>query len=382
MVKSSAKAEIRPLTGIRGFAAGLVLLIHFFPLWAGLLPGLHIFDRLAGRGYVGVDLFFILSGFILNYVYFDAGKSGPDWADYRSFVWHRFIRVWPVHFAGLLLMLGLVLAAGMVHWPVTGNYAWEALPFQLTMTHAWPLPGTGWSADPLAAYSWNYPSWSVSAEWFAYLLVFPLAWRLLRGLDRAGETVAAVLAGLVIAGWAGLLEPCPVPVFGMTSRVTVEFVTGALLYRVFSTEGMITRGCQRAAGGIFLVVLLCLLFAPVGATKWIVVLFPALLLGLTAEQALVARFFTLRPVLWLGRISYSIYMTQAIVQRLLKAALNPARFEPSPFMVRLLLCLGVLGLVLGMASLFYYLVETPARAGLRRWAERCAGPPPPDRAIN
>jgi peptidoglycan/LPS O-acetylase OafA/YrhL len=370
MAKVSDRPEIRPLTGIRGFAAGLVLLTHFFPLWSGLVPALHGLERLSGRGFIGVDLFFILSGFILNYVYFDAGKPGPAWADYRSFVWHRFIRVWPVHFATLAWLLGLVLAAGVWHIVLTGNYAWTALPFQLTMTHAWPLPGTGRDADPFAAYSWNYPSWSISAEWFAYLLVFPAAWRLLRQLDRVREAGIFGLAVLLLAGRAFWLQPFPLACCDMVVRVTVEFVAGALLYRVYCRAGNATRFCRRAADGIFLAVLAALLFAPAPATPWIVVLFPALLLGLTAETSLVARVFAARPALWLGRISYSVYMTQAVVQRLLKPVLNPAHFQSSsPWLRAGVLALSLL-LIFGTANLFYYLVENPARGWLRRWTDR------------
>lgn len=370
MIKAEDRPEIRPLTGIRGFAALLVLMIHFSPYWSCLVPALHGFGRLSGRGFIGVDLFFILSGFILNYVYFDAARPGLDFGSYRSFVWHRFIRVWPVHLATLVLLLGLVLAARCAAYSLTGNYAWGALPFQLTMTHAWPVTPVGSGPDPIAAFSWNYPSWSISSEWFAYLLVFPLTWRLLHRLQQVREAAILGIAGAVIAGWSLGLRPLPLCGCGMVCQVTMEFITGALLFQAFAGAGGITRWCQRSATPIFVIVVAALLVAPVSATPWIILLFPALLLGLTAETSWIARFFATRPALWLGRISYSVYMSQAIVQRLLKIALPAAHFQSSPLGLRLAVLAATIMMIIGAGYGFYYLVETPIRVWLRRWADR------------
>lgn len=367
MDKVPNRPELRPLTGIRGFAALLVLLIHFFPLWVSLLPALRGLNRLSGRGFIGVDLFFILSGFILNYVYFDPARPQLDFASYRSFVWHRFIRVWPVHVSTLLWLLGLVLAARLASISLTGNYDWSALPFQLTMTQAWPIMPSGPGPDPFAAYAWNYPSWSISAEWFAYLMVFPLTWLLLHRLQRVRGILVFGLAVLVLGIWALVLQPLQLVGFSMIGRVALEFITGALLYRVFLSAAKLTRWCQRMATLLFFIVLVALLAAPPGATSWILLLFPGLLLGLTAETTAIARFFAARPVLWLGRVSYSVYMTQAIVQRLLKILLPPTGVQSLPLGTRLALLVATVVLILAIASLFYYLIETPARTWLRQW---------------
>src|SRR6516165_5216799 len=223
MLKVSDRPEIRPLTGIRGFAALLVLLTHFSTLWVQLMPSLHWIDRLSGKGFIGVDLFFILSGFILSYVYFEPQKPRMGFCEYRSFIWHRFIRVWPVHFATLILLLGLVLGSKSFHLSLTGKYAWTALPFQLTMTHAWPLMPVDQYADPVAAFSWNYPSWSISAEWFAYLLVFPITWWLLRRCQHARGETAFLLGFLAILIWSLALRPLPLPGCHMIAMVAVEF---------------------------------------------------------------------------------------------------------------------------------------------------------------
>jgi peptidoglycan/LPS O-acetylase OafA/YrhL len=84
--------EIRPLTGIRGFAAWLVVLFHFYAGWVLLVPSLSWGESLATHGAIGVDLFFILSGFILSYVY-RAGESKLGAAEYGRFLWLRLARI-------------------------------------------------------------------------------------------------------------------------------------------------------------------------------------------------------------------------------------------------------------------------------------------------
>jgi peptidoglycan/LPS O-acetylase OafA/YrhL len=95
--------EIRPLTGIRGLAAGLVVLFHFYPWWVQLLPSLRPCAALASRGWLGVDLFFMLSGFILSYVY-SAGNTQLGFTEYRRFLWFRLARIYPNHLATLGIM--------------------------------------------------------------------------------------------------------------------------------------------------------------------------------------------------------------------------------------------------------------------------------------
>ena len=84
----------------------------------------------------------------------------------QIFLWHRFIRLYPVHItvlAGLVAIVSLAHAAGFI-FNNPQEWQWNELLWQLTLLHAW-----GVTASP----GWNAPSWSISAEWFAYLL-FPL----------------------------------------------------------------------------------------------------------------------------------------------------------------------------------------------------------------
>ncbi len=101
---------IHGLDALRGIAALLVVLFHF-DRWA--LPNLHLgpFDALIANGYIWVDFFFILSGFVMTHVYrsgFVNGKLGA--AGYREFLGARLARIYPLHFMTLMILVGLELA--------------------------------------------------------------------------------------------------------------------------------------------------------------------------------------------------------------------------------------------------------------------------------
>src|SRR5947209_15608010 len=102
------------LTGIRALAALLVLGMHAdqnVPAGATeVLPFL-------ARGYLGVDFFFVLSGFIITHVYC-ASLAQPTATAVRIFLWHRFIRLYPVHVTVLLTLVLLIHVARANHLPL------------------------------------------------------------------------------------------------------------------------------------------------------------------------------------------------------------------------------------------------------------------------
>src|SRR3569832_1585964 len=100
--------HLKPLTSMRFFAAMWVVLYHY---WPNLDP--HT-PALVSKGYLGVELFFVLSGFILCHVYLQGAGEGRF--KYGSFLWARLARVYPLHLATLLgvgAMGGAALLAGL-----------------------------------------------------------------------------------------------------------------------------------------------------------------------------------------------------------------------------------------------------------------------------
>jgi len=371
-IAATDEREIPALTGIRGFAAILVVWGHFYASWVVLLPQMSCLRLLAGQGQLGVDLFFVLSGFILSYVY-DAGGKPLDFARYRKFVWFRFARIYPLHLAMLATVVVVAVCERHAGLPAPGSYPAAALPFQLTMTHAWLV---------VQDSQWNYPSWSISAEWFAYLFMFPLTGWLLRWKLRPVGLLLAAYAALT--AWVLLLLHFDGHSFwryGALWRVSLEFLAGGALYGVYQRGPGITGWCQRNATWVFLALIGFLAVTPkdyqllaAGGARFFV---PLLLLGLTSRASALARTLSTRPALFLGRVSYAIYMSHAASERILDSVLPAHQFAESGLGVRLLVLGANLALIIGLATVCYYLVELPARDFLRRAVRKRVVQPPP-----
>jgi len=157
-MSTTTRNELPALTGLRGIAALWVFLYHTRLLTQeihhGALDGLSM---ISAAGYLGVDLFFVLSGFVIAYHYADLElhRSLRNFGDY---LWKRVARIYPAHVAALILF-----AVSLVVYRTEGDLSFLALLRSLTLTQAWELAGSS---------SWNPVAWSVSCEFAAYLL-FP-----------------------------------------------------------------------------------------------------------------------------------------------------------------------------------------------------------------
>ncbi|WP_052521187.1 acyltransferase family protein [Agreia bicolorata] len=155
---------IGALTGIRALAAFWVFLRHFrTEIVDALGPGpfTQFVIHLASAGYLGVDLFFILSGFILTYTHLTTMTSAYTWRTAVGFIWLRLARVWPLT-AFVLMLFGayFIFQAFSSGDP---SFLAQADPGRLLL-HLTLL--NGWFPSTL---DWNGVDWSVSAEWMAYL---------------------------------------------------------------------------------------------------------------------------------------------------------------------------------------------------------------------
>jgi peptidoglycan/LPS O-acetylase OafA/YrhL len=147
------RKHIRGLTGLRGIGALWVVLFH---LTFG--RGIPVIDL----GFLGVDLFFILSGFVLSYVSITNIDTVPR---YLEFLRQRLTRIYPLHLFTLCILAMIVLfVPGFSERYNVPRFEPDAFVASLLLIQNWFywLPGC-----------WNAPSWSLSAEWFAYL-TFPI----------------------------------------------------------------------------------------------------------------------------------------------------------------------------------------------------------------
>jgi peptidoglycan/LPS O-acetylase OafA/YrhL len=343
------------LTGIRALAALLVLGMHTeqnVPL------GLDSFLPFFARGYLGVDFFFVLSGYIITHVYV-ASLASLKLTAVQIFLWHRFIRLYPVHvtvLAGLAAVVSLATAAGF-GFNNPQEWQWDDLIWQFTLLQAW-----GVTTIP----RWNVPSWSISAEWFAYLL-FPLLAPALMGVrERAIALLIAVaalaatallftIADWTLNTWVG--APALTRVFG-------EFLCGAALCRAvaLSPEYVWPSGDILATGAF-----LAFLFgASAGVADFALVAFLALtIFGAATSKQLVTRVLGSRPFVWLGEISYSIYMVHFPVLITIRRVWERLGFAHWPAIGKISAFIITLALILALAAMLFYVVERPARTRLR-----------------
>lgn len=355
---TQSKPAIASLTGIRALAAFLVLFLHADQnIPVGITHSIAVFSR----GYLGVDLFFLLSGFILTYVYFDSMER-PTGRKFAIFMWHRFIRLYPVHIAVLAALVAVVLGAGRLGLNLRSPEAFQLgeLPWQILLVHAWGV------TDQV---SWNVPSWSISAEWFAYLC-FPLV---AYGLGRVREPrtlllIAVASLGIMalifsMAGWSfsgAWIAPSALV------RIAGSFVCGAALCRYATLRDALER--KSAFNDVLaMVALLVFLIIPsFGVPDFALIALLAIFIGaLAMSSGVTAKLFSLAPLVWLGEISYSLYMEHFPVLRALNIVFRPERLQAmGPFAMAGAYCISI-GICVACAAALYYLVERPLRVRLR-----------------
>ncbi|MEO7318234.1 MAG: acyltransferase [Chthoniobacteraceae bacterium] len=341
--------ELAGLTGLRGIAAMTVFIAHgrFYELVPSLKLPLIFFEWHS----LAVDLFFMLSGFVLLHVYaakFASGRRGL-WKPYYA---ARFARIVPLYLATLLSSLAIFAAGSVVvgRWP--SNLTWPVVTTNLFLLQGWP---------GFFHMSINIPSWSLSVEVFCYIVAMPLALFLHRRMSR-GWSLPIIILLLVSwrihlpiadSGWIGLLR-------GVTG-----FFVGALLqqfYQVTSNETVIATTTTAAV--LFMV--LQSLAAWGGFTSFLPVFtFPFLIQGLASSaRSIVHDFFRSRFMLWLGDLSYSVYLWQGPFFLATHIVIRP-HLVPMPAYVRVAWIVFEFTFALGLSHLSYHRLELPMRRWLR-----------------
>jgi peptidoglycan/LPS O-acetylase OafA/YrhL len=308
---SGLGARCLSLDALRGVAAFAVLIFHFPHFYSLQLIHPLADQRLFGAllwpvydyGWMAVDLFFQLSGFVFFWLYADMIAQRGIGAG--GFFALRLFRLYPLHLATLLIVAVEQLAYGRL---IGGSFVYTAQDvghFALNLVMANGLPFAG-------AESFNGPSWSLSVEMALYGLFFlTMRW----GGARIGRVLAMVLLGLVIYKFDSGL-----------GRGVSGFYLGGSLFLLLRRLGM--ARFQRAALGMVLAATLA------GVALWAVAhAFPGLgarrltfgvqlLLRFMAFPAIIAAALALegalaplwRRIVWLGDISYSIYLLHIPVQ--------------------------------------------------------------------
>ncbi len=290
--------EIDSLTGLRGVAACWVAAYH-----------LHYMDPLLSRGgillrhgYLAVDIFFVLSGFVMALSYKRMFENGTTWRGYVAFLLRRAARIYPLYIVMTSLAVSIALAHGSVEWSLAFS---GQLVANVLLVQSWGL------SSPI-----DGPSWSVSTELAAYL-VFPVLLAAVFRTRLAAASASALAIGVVVL--ASLQPTPPGYPFGRSGpldiawdhsawpllRCIAEFTIGLVSYRVAEHGPRVLSG--PLLGLVVPAFALMLLLIP-GSDLVFFVTVPFLLLSLLSERNAFTFVLSLPAVVALGRWSYAIYL--------------------------------------------------------------------------
>jgi peptidoglycan/LPS O-acetylase OafA/YrhL len=382
---------------LRFFAALAVVLFHTAGVFLGTAWMTSPVAVWVSGGFLGVSLFFVLSGFLLAYVYLepDAGLRVPT----RSYAWARFARIYPLYLFALAVAVPALfldianvgtidgILATRDHLPAlttsfraalatpAGSGGWILhLSPTVALLQAW-LPSRAWRV-------WDPPAWSLSCEFFFYA-VFPLlgAWIARRDSGTRWALAGGAYAlsvGYAVAFWAlgfrfqgeaasdigsSLLYYWPI------ARLP-EFLIGVVLgLHVLDRKDVRRDSASRALRWIGLLgVTVGIVGLSALPTEWsrtglFAPVFGALILGLRGGAGVAGRVLASRPLVLGGEASYGIYLFHLPLATLYLALVGPGNaLGPLSFV-------GYLAVLLAVSLVAYRWIERPARRTIRAWAE-------------
>lgn len=379
------KPQLKALTGLRFLAAMQVLVLHngfFFsdnvvrPAQPFLVAAPIWIRNIAASGGVGVGLFFVLSGFILSYNYFDELVDGR--INRRSFWVARLARIYPVYIFSLLFAYPIFLREALVHQSSlrdAGIVLGYGTAAAVTLLQSW-LPQTAMLLNP--------PGWSLSVEAFFYVMFPFLVMKLVRlpfsKLAMVGFLcwVVSISCSLVYivanpdgmgsgsaatdAFWMNLLKFSPLIRFP-------EFVIGMVVGKIYLAKGKALEG----KGGIISVIAATIIVVLLGLSSSIpyplihngllAPAFAALIYGLASNRGFLASILSLPIFVLLGEASYALYLTHLPLSRYMNKLVKMYGidgFTSVPFFV----VYSVTAVLVSIVVL--KLIEDPARRAIRR----------------
>ncbi len=348
--------ELRALTSARGIAAWIVVFYHIRGSIAGLPDAV---GAVLAKGYLAVDFFFLLSGFVIWLTWHDRLRDSGI-AGIPHFLQKRIARIWPLHLAmlGATAALAIVLAATGRPDPA---YPFAELPVHILLVQNWGFTDT---------LRWNDPAWSISCELAAYLL-FPLLALAIDWRRLPAAILFAIAAALLLTLHHVMADQpnlgADIAHHGLV-RCLTEFATGTIVAALW------LRMRNQSSLPAILAAALLLSCWYVGAAETLVVpaAFAFALLALATGRH---TWLESRTIHWLGEISYATYLSHFLLWKLFKlVAIRDAAAVSLPMIVL------YLTIVLITSAGLYHLLERPAQRRINAWPVRPALPQVPRRA--
>jgi peptidoglycan/LPS O-acetylase OafA/YrhL len=353
--------RIKALDGIRGIAAVIVAFFwHYKSFFETDKPFYTLGYWAYNYGWITVDLFFVLSGFVFCSVYGDSIKENK--IGIKNFALLRFSRLYPLHFLTLCVVAAFkyfqkVFDGGMYMW---NGYRYSISDFLINI----PMSQNGWFTT---RYSFNAPSWSVSVEIMMYLLFFYIFHYSKDTKKHIVNSLAMIYFGTVIciSGWDTAFFN------GQTGRGLTGFFIG-----IITAE--IRRYCGKNKRYKNTLLLVCgfgavaatVIPAIVGYSKipdWTLIttfaLFPSLII-MALDFKIFSRILSIKPLLCLGELSYSIYLWHypvVLIVRNIDRYLNLSLdYSGKAFYI------GYFILVIGISYISHHYFELPVQNKIRK----------------
>jgi peptidoglycan/LPS O-acetylase OafA/YrhL len=363
MNKFGPAHAVNALTGLRGIAAIYVVLHHY--IGAGSFANWH--ETCLTHGYLAVDVFFVLSGFVMALNYNHLFQRGFSIASYYKFVGRRIARIYPMYIITTIIALCLIMAGlnSNISASVSSAHVWALkLVVNALLIQSWGIAG-----------SLNDPAWSLSAEWAAYaifpLLLIPCLFR----TDRiAYLSACACVAALTLLcayryhaahhrSWA-FFDISTYHHALSVIRCLPEFALGILAFRFAETGFGRKLRHSPAISSLLPLAILALLFVP-RSDLLFVLLLPVFIISLAGGTVhITGRLLSSNPALLAGRLSYSIYLLHTLFGELIEPSAKriPAFGFISGHMFGVMIALALTAVT---SYLTYTYIEVPSRQWLR-----------------
>lgn len=292
--------KFHSLESFRGLAAIMIVLFHspfFFS---------ENYSTFVSNGYIFVDFFFVLSGFIMAYSYAD--RIGND-VTTKTFFTKRFSRIYPLHLFTLVLWIPYLLVKHILYSSGIGGTD----PFiindffsfieNLFLVHSWGLQ---------SHLTWNAPSWSISTEFFAYI-IFYTTFYLLNKLPNKDKSILAVLFLFILTNAINFYYQDDLENFKFLMNCIASFFGGIIVYYLWLKKPQIKHLtliniCEITL--IFLIYFAVTNLNKIHTQPYIITLLFMLTVFFFAiqEKGIISKLLAHKYFQLLGLLSYSIYM--------------------------------------------------------------------------
>jgi peptidoglycan/LPS O-acetylase OafA/YrhL len=306
------KAQISSLTALRGIAAIWVMFFHidvlfFYRDYGAFIP--HNFTGIITKGYLWVDFFFLLSGFIISYVYGEQLTEGANRIqNILLYVKARFYRLYPLHLFTLLILVIVFFAWPYIFSGITKDGSWQtffapsAIIDNVFMIHA---------MNQHTYLSWNIVSWSIAAEFWTYIIAIAITPFVVKYKWKACIAIVVTATIILFCLFYNFEKKLDITFNYGWLRCLAEFSLGIVVYFLY-LNSVVKQACSRV--WVFpLVVGFILMHLHFNGNDLIILpLFGLLLLSAAVNTGNAYRFFNSKILTYLGRISFSIYMMHGV----------------------------------------------------------------------